>query len=561
MSVLAAERLFMLDFKHSTIYQIYLKSFQDSNGDGIGDLSGIIQRLPYLKELGVEYLWLTPFFTSPQNDNGYDVMDYCAIDSLYGTMQDFETLVNLANEYGIGIILDMVFNHTSRQHEWFQKALAGDQYYKDYYIWKDPKPDGSLPTNWISKFGGSAWEYIPRYNQYYLHLFDKTQVDLNWKNPNVRHEMREILRFWMKKGVKGFRFDVVNLISKPEKYEDDNEGDGRRFYTDGPKIHEYLQELCIEVNRAGLITVGEMSSTSMEHCVRYSNPDERELSMCFNFHHLKVDYKDQQKWALMAPDFMQLKRLLNEWQLGMQEGNGWNALFWSNHDQPRILSRFGNDKEYHSQSAKMLATLMYLMRGTPYIFQGEEIGMTNAYFEEISQYADVESINFYHILLDQGKDKSEILNILKERSRDNSRTPMQWDSGQNAGFTSNVPWLSVNPNHRYINVDSMINKPDSIFSWYKQLIKLRRQSDVVALGSYTPMLEENCSLFAYRRDYDGQSLIVAANFTAKKVPLELSIDDNTKLKCLIGNYGSCEYTPQMALRPYEALVYKAVEVR
>lgn len=544
----------MWDFKHCTVYQIYCKSFQDSNGDGIGDLNGILYRLPYLKELGVEYIWLTPFFLSPQNDNGYDVMDYRETDPVYGSMQDFEMLVKRADACGIGIILDMVFNHTSTQHQWFQKALKGDQYYKNYYIWKDQNPDGSLPTNWESKFGGPVWEYVPQYGQYYLHLFDKTQADLNWRNPNVRREMRDILRFWMGKGVKGFRFDVVNLLSKPEKYENDFEGDGRRFYTDGPDIHEYLRELCAEVNDAGLITVGEMSSTSIEHCIRYSNPKERELSMCFSFHHLKVDYRQQEKWALQPPDFMQLKKLLNDWQLGMQNGDGWNALFWSNHDQPRILSRFGNDQEYHSQSAKMLAAVMYLMRGTPYIYQGEEIGMTNAYFEDISQYRDVESINYYNILSGKGIAKEEILNILQERSRDNSRTPMQWDSGENAGFSSGTPWLAVNPNHNRINVQSVMQQPDSIFAWYKQLIQLRKQSDTVALGSYKPLLEENNSVFAFCREYNESRMLVIANFTADHVQVLLPEEETHAMQCIMSNYYTRSCSRQMSLKPYETII-------
>lgn len=546
----------MLEFKHSTVYQIYCKSFQDSNGDGIGDLNGAIRRLPYLKALGVEYIWLTPFFASPQNDNGYDVMDYRAIDPLYGSMADFEMLVDLAGACGIGIMLDMVFNHTSTLHEWFQKALTGDRHYKNYYIWKDPHPDGSLPTNWVSKFGGPVWEYVPQYGQYYLHLFDKTQADLNWKNPDVRREMRDILRFWMGKGVKGFRFDVVNLLSKPEKYENDFVGDGRRFYTDGPNIHAYLRELCAEVNEAGLVTVGEMSSTSIEHCVRYSNPKERELSMCFSFHHLKVDYRNQDKWALQAPDFMQLKKLLNDWQLGMQRGGGWNALFWSNHDQPRILSRFGNDREYHDQSAKMLAAVMYLMRGTPYIFQGEEIGMTNAYFKDISQYEDVESVNYYNILLGKGVDKEEILNILRERSRDNARTPMQWDSGPNAGFSGAIPWLAANPNHSRINVQSAVRKPDSVFAWYKQLIELRKRSHTVALGSYKPLLADDNRVFAYCREYNESRLIVIANFTADVVAVEPPAQEAHDLQCVMSNYQSRSYTRQMSLEPYETVIYQ-----
>lgn len=393
-----------MEFKRQTVYQIYPKSFNDSNGDGLGDLKGVTDKLLYLKELGIDYIWLTPFFISPQNDNGYDVADYRNIDPRYGTIEDAENLISEAGKLDIGIMLDMVFNHTSTEHEWFKKAMEGDPKYMDYYIFRDPKPDGSAPTNWVSKFGGNAWEYVPKFNKYYLHLFDKTQADLNWENPQVREELKDILKFWQNKGVKGFRFDVVNLISKPDVFEDDFEGDGRRFYTDGIRVHQYLKELCRDsgLNENGMMTVGEMSSTTIDNCIRYSNPEEKELSMCFSFHHLKVDYKNGNKWELQPCDFMALKNLLNKWQTGMEEGNGWNALFWCNHDQPRVLSRFGNDKNYPTESAEMLATMIHLMRGTPYVYQGEEIAMTNAYFEDISQYKDVESLNYFKILKDDG---------------------------------------------------------------------------------------------------------------------------------------------------------------
>ena len=372
----------MVNFSKSCVYQIYIKSFKDSNGDGIGDLGGIIEKLDYIKELGVDYIWITPFFRSPLNDNGYDVSDYRNIDPVFGSMQDLEKLISEADKRGIGLMLDMVFNHTSTEHEWFQKALTGDKKYMDYYYFIDGKPD-SPPTNWESKFGGSAWEYVPKLKKWYLHLFDVTQADLNWNNPEVRAELKDVLRFWKNKGIKGFRFDVINLVSKPDKLEDDYEGDGRRFYTDGPRIHEFLKELVQDSGISDMLTVGEMSSTSIDNCIRYSNPAEKELSMCFSFHHLKVDYSNGNKWSLMKPDFKKLKELLVSWQVGMQDGGGWNAVFWCNHDQPRAVSRFGDDVKYRAESAKALAAVIHLMRGTPYIFQGEEFGMTNAGFTSI----------------------------------------------------------------------------------------------------------------------------------------------------------------------------------
>lgn len=426
----------MKDFKKSVVYQIYPKSFNDSNGDGIGDLRGIIEKLDYLQELGVDYIWITPFYVSPQRDNGYDIADYYNIDPIFGTMNDFEDLSTECKKRNINIMLDMVFNHTSTENEWFKKAMSGDQKYKNFYIFKEGK-DKEPPTNWVSKFGGSAWQYVDKFNEYYLHLFDVTQGDLNWENEDVRNEIYKIVNFWMDKGVKGFRFDVINLISKPEVFENDYEGDGRRFYTDGHKIHKYLKELNKETfgKNKDIITVGEMSSTTIDNCIKYSNPDEKELSMVFNFHHLKVDYENGNKWTLMDFDFMKLKDIFKQWQEGMQKCNGWNAVFWCNHDQPRAVSRFGDDKKYHSESAKMLATCIHLMRGTPYIYQGEEFGMTNPYFDSISEYRDVESINYYNILKQKGVEEDEIIKILQSKSRDNSRTPLQWNSQKNAGFT------------------------------------------------------------------------------------------------------------------------------
>ena len=486
----------MADFSNKVIYQIYPKSFKDSNGDGIGDLRGVAEKLDYLKDLGVDYLWLTPFFVSPQRDNGYDVADYRNIDPMFGTMEDLDNLIAEGEKRNIGLMFDMVFNHTSTSHEWFRRALAGEKKYQDYYIFKEGAPD-QPPTNWQSKFGGSAWEYVSSLGKWYLHLFDVTQADLNWKNPEVREELKEVIRFWKAKGVKGFRFDVVNLISKPEIWEDDFEGDGRKFYTDGPYVHEYLKELVRDTGIEDYVTVGEMSSTTLEHCIRYSGAEEKELSMCFNFHHLKVDYKDGNKWELMEPDYMELKVIFEKWQMGMQRGNAWNALFWCNHDQPRIVSRFGNEGEYWKESAKMLAGMIHLMRGTPYIYQGEEIGMTNPHYTSIEQYADVESRNYYEILLNEGKTKEEALEILAARSRDNSRTPMQWTDERYCGFSDTKPWIPVSDNFEKINVKKQKQDRDSILEFYKKLIMLRKEKEVIARGNIEFMEVENAGVLAY----------------------------------------------------------------
>jgi trehalose-6-phosphate hydrolase len=550
----------MKDFKNSVIYQIYPKSFKDSNGDGIGDLKGVTESIDYLKKLGVDYIWLTPFYISPQKDNGYDVADYKNIDPVFGTMEDFEQMVKKAKEYGIEIMLDLVLNHTSTEHKWFKKALNGDEKYKDYYIFRKPK-NGKEPTNWVSKFGGSAWEYIEEFDEYYLHLFHVSQADLNWDNPELRKEIYDIVNFWIDKGVTGFRLDVINLISKPDKLEDDLIGDGRRFYTDGPRIHQYLKEL--NKNTFGLkkdiITVGEMSSTDIENCIKYSNPREEELSMVFNFHHLKVDYKDGEKWSLMDFDFIELKRILIQWQVDMEKGNGWNALFWSNHDQPRIVSRFGNDREYLKESAKMLGTAIHMLRGTPYIYQGEEIGMTNPYFDDIEDYRDVESIQYYNILKDKGMKHEEIIKILQSKSRDNSRTPMQWNDKENGGFTTGKPWISVNPNYKDINVEKALKDRSSIFYHYKKLINLRKQYSVISHGSFLPILEEHPDIFAYMRIYKGEKLLVINNFYARETIFQLpeAIDlEGYNIKILISNYkNSSKYIKSIRLRPYESIVY------
>ena len=544
----------MYDFHKSVVYQCYFKSFYDSNGDGVGDLRGVTAKLDYLQKLGVDYIWLNPFFPSPQRDNGYDVADYCAVDPRFGTMADFEELSREAEKRGIRLMLDMVFNHTSTEHEWFQKALAGDPDYEDYYIWREGGPDGTPPNNWESKFGGNAWQYVPEKGKWYLHLFDPTQADLNWENPRVRKELQNVIRFWMGKGVKGFRFDVVNLISKGS-YESDDQGDGRRFYTDGPRVHEFLHELNEATfgTDAEIITVGEMSSTSMENCYKYAGADTGELSMVFSFHHLKVDFVGNEKWVLVPFDFQKLKDILFSWQTGMSDHNAWNAVFWCNHDQPRVVSRFGDEGEYWKPSAKMLGTVIHCLRGTPYVYQGEEIGMTNPGFTSLDQYRDVESINHFHILRDRGLHEDSAYDILRVHSRDNSRTPMQWDASEGGGFSGAEPWISMNPNHKTINAASQVDDPDSIFAHYRKLIALRKQYDVIANGDFAPLDMAHPSVLAYTRRTDREDLVVINNFYRKEADWTCPVDLDG-FTCLLSNYADSAVQTKLHLRPYESLV-------
>ena len=545
----------MTDFRKSTVYQIYPRSFYDTNGDGFGDLKGVTAKLDYIKELGVDYIWMTPFFVSPQYDNGYDVEDYYNIDPRYGTMEDFEELSKEAEKRGIKLMLDMVFNHTSSNHEWFQKALAGDEKYKNFYIFKKGKADGSAPTNWESKFGGNAWEYVPEMDEYYLHLFHVKQPDLNWDNPEVREEVKKIVRFWMEKGVKGFRFDVVNLISK-DKYEDDFEGDGRRFYTDGPNIHKYLKELNEGSfgQDAEIITVGEMSSTSMENCFGYAGADSNELSMVFSFHHLKVDFMGNEKWVLVPVDFMKLKKIIFEWQTGMAENNAWNAVFWCNHDQPRPVSRFGDEGKYWKTSAKMLATIIHGLRGTPYIYQGEEIGMTNTDFTKIEQFKDVESLNHYEILQQKGLSKEDALRIIQIHSRDNGRTPMQWNGETHSGFTTGTPWIGVNENYSEINAQIQLQDETSVFHYYKTLVAMRKEYDIIAYGDIKPMDAKHSNVFAYERTYGEESLLVVCNFYKNEVKWNTARELNG-YEVILGNYQDQKIEKdEITLRPYEAMM-------
>lgn len=549
------------DFRKSTVYQIYPKSFCDTNKDGLGDLRGVIEKLDYIKELGVDYIWLTPFFVSPQNDNGYDVEDYYNIDPRYGSMEDVEELIAEADKRGMGLMFDMVFNHVSTRHEWFKKAMEGDPYYKDFFFFRKGKADGSAPTNWESKFGGNAWEYVEKFDEYYLHLFDVTQADLNWDNANVRKEVQKIVRFWMGKGVKGFRFDVINLISKAA-IEDDETGDGRKYYTDGPNIHKYLKELHDMTfgTDTEIVTVGEMSSTTIENCYQYAGHDTGELSMVFSFHHLKVDFMGNEKWVLVPADFQKLKDIIFQWQTGMAEHNAWNAVFWCNHDQPRVVSRFGDEGKYWKESAKMLGTIIHGLRGTPYVYQGEELGMTNTDFKDISQFKDVESLNHYQILQDKGMSPSDALRIVQVHSRDNGRTPMQWDDTKYAGFSaedSKEPWIGVNGNYTKINAAEQLKDGDSIFHYYQKLIALRKELDVISCGDIEPLAQKDPSVFAYRRTYEGHELIVAANFYGKEYEWK-DAPDLDGFQKILGNY---EDEPEVCgekssagvrMRPYEA---------
>ena len=535
-------------WQNGVIYQIYPKSFQDTTGSGTGDLRGVTQRLDYLKTLGIDAIWLTPFYISPQVDNGYDVANYTAIDPAYGTLDDFDELVAEAHPRGIRIVLDMVFNHTSTQHAWFRESLNKASPYRQFYIWRDGTPE-QLPNNWRSKFGGNAWRWHAESEQYYLHLFAPEQADLNWENPAVRAELKKVCEFWADRGVDGLRLDVINLISKDQDFPDDNIGDGRRFYTDGPRIHEYLQEMSRDVfTPRNLMTVGEMSSTSLENCQQYASLDGRELSMTFNFHHLKVDYPGGEKWTLAKPDFVALKTLFRHWQQGMHN-KAWNALFWCNHDQPRIVSRFGDEGEYRVHAAKMLGMVLHGMQGTPYIYQGEELGMTNPHFSRITDYRDVESLNMFAELRASGREPDELLAILASKSRDNGRTPMQWDASHNAGFTEGEPWIGVCDNYETVNARAALDDADSVFYTYQSLIRLRKTLPVLTWGDYEDLLPEHPSLWCYRRQWQGQTLMVVANLS--NTPQEWQTEAlSDKSQVLMSNYPAPQTT---SLRPFEAV--------
>lgn len=537
-----------MTFKDKVIYQIYPKSYRDSNGDGIGDLAGIKEKLPYLHELGIDMIWLNPIYPSPQKDNGYDISNYIAIDPLFGTMEEFESLVAEAKSYQIEIMLDMVLNHVSIEHEWFQKALTGDPFYQDFFILRDE------PTDWVSKFGGNAWAPFGDTGKYYLHLYDKTQADLNWRNEAVQEELFKVVRFWMSKGVKGFRFDVINVIGKDEVLKNNSENQGKPEYTDKPITHTYLQRLNKETfgQDAEIITVGEMSSTTVENCILYTEPSRNELSMVFNFHHLKVDYENGDKWTTPPFDFEELKRLFHTWGEEMSAGNGWNALFLNNHDQPRALNRFVAVDTYRKQGAEMLATMIHLNRGTPYIYMGEEIGMIDPDFDSIADYVDVECLNAYHLLLEKGLSKKEAFRRIKAKSRDNSRTPMQWTADENAGFTLGKPWLKVAESYGDINVEKELASPQSIFNYYQKLIRLRKQYPVIALGSYQAYQPEHPQVYSFLRQYEEKKVIVFTNFYGKETTISLP-EEFLDSKILIDNYDGTIVERELKLKPYQAI--------
>ena len=552
----------MTKLGQKVIYQIYPKSFYDSNNDGFGDLQGIIAKIDYLKKLNIDMIWFNPFYVSPQNDNGYDIADYYKIDKRFGTMKDFEEMVAKLKEANIGVMLDMVLNHCSTEHEWFQKALAGDEKYQKYFYLRPAKADGSLPTNWQSKFGGPAWEKFGDTDLYYLHLYDKTQADLDWHNPDVRAEAAKIVNFWKEKGVAGFRFDVLNVIGKDEVLVDSIDPDHEKpLYTDTPIVHKYIKEL--NRNTFGtdpeIVTVGEMSSTTIPNSIEYTNPDEHELSMVFTFHHLKVDYDNGEKWSKVPFNFMELKSLLSTWQTEMDKGHGWNALFWNNHDQPWALNRFGDPVNYREKSAEMLATSLHLLRGTPYIYMGEELGMIDPHYKSIDDYVDVEALNGYQMLLDKGVDKDRAFEIVVSKSRDNSRVPMHWDDSKYAGFSNVKPWLMPTDQDE-INVEKELASGE-IFNHYQKLINLRKTEPLIYAGHFKELLPDNKQVFAYERYLDDstEKLVVFNNFYGNEVTVDLPAEYQDKdCTTLVDNYQNeiQKTSKQITLQPYESLAIK-----
>lgn len=548
-----------MSMRNAVIYQIYPKSFYDSTGSGTGDLRGIIEKVPYITSLGVDMVWFNPFFISPQNDNGYDIADYYNIDPTMGSMADVEELIAALTAEGVGVMFDMVLNHVSIEHEWFQRALAGEQEYQDFFYLRPLQEDGSLPTNWESKFGGKSWSQFGETDLYYLHLYDTTQADLNWHNPRVRQELFKVVNFWADKGVRGFRFDVLNVIGKDTILHDAAPGENDKLlYTDTERVHPWVQELNRETfgSLEGAITVGEMSSTTIKSSVRYTNPANRELDMVFSFHHLKVDYVDGQKWSDTPFRFMELKQLLTDWAVGIQAGGGWQASFFNNHDQPRALNRFGDAGTYRVQSAQMLAAATHLTRGTPYIYMGEEIGMTDPVYESMDDYVDIESHNAYKILCNEGIHPADAFKIITKKSRDNSRTPMQWTSGANAGFTSGKPWLRPT-SHAEINVEAE-EREGQILPFYRRLVQLRHDMPLIAEGTYEPFAREHESVYAFVREHEGQRLLVLNNFYGTETSLKIPADFATG-SVLLSNYGQTELGETLTLAPYQTLAILASE--
>ena len=548
-------------WKESVVYQIYPRSFCDSNGDGIGDLNGITGKLDYLKELGIDVIWLSPVYKSPNDDNGYDISDYQAIMDEFGTMEDFDRMLATAHEKGIKIMMDLVVNHTSDEHKWFiESRKSTDNPYRDYYIWRPAKEDGSLPNNWGSCFSGPAWEYDKTTDMYFLHLFSKKQPDLNWDNPAVRQDVFDMMNWWLKKGVDGFRMDVISLISKEPGLPDKEPGiNGYATFNvsaNGPHVHEYLQEMRQKaLNNADTITVGECSGVTLEEAKKYARSDEKELNMVFQFEHMDVDSDEKSgKWTTRKMDLRNLKKILTRWQKGLQD-IAWNSLYWENHDQPRSVSRFGNDSdEYREISAKMLATCIHMMQGTPYVYQGEELGMTNCPFNTLDNFRDLESINAFHELTEQGKmTEEDMMAAIGYKGRDNARTPMQWDDSAYAGFSTTNPWIMVNPNYTKINAKDQVNREDSVFKYYQKLIKLRHESELIVYGTYDLILDDDKDIYAYIRTLGDEKLIVYCNFSENTREVELP-EEFTNGKVLISNYIDAKVNHKITLRPYEAIV-------
>ena len=551
-------------WKKSVVYQIYPRSFCDSDGDGIGDLNGITGKLDYLKELGADVIWLSPVYESPNDDNGYDISDYQAVMKDFGTMADFDRMLEEIHARGMKLVMDLVVNHTSDEHPWFQESRKGkDNPYRDYYIWKKPK-EGKEPNNWGSCFGGPAWEYEESSGEYYLHLFSVKQPDLNWENPQVRREVYRMMNWWLDKGVDGFRMDVISLISKDPDFPDGPAGitgyAAFNYCANGPRVHEYLQEMRREVlDGRDTITVGECSGVTLEEALKYASCDGKELSMVFQFEHVDLDFDEKgNKWTDRKCRLTELKEVLSRWQTGLY-GKAWNSLFWCNHDQPRVVSRFGNDSpEYREVSAKMLAVCLHMMQGTPYIYQGEELGMTNVPFKGIADFRDLDSINAYWELTGKGIFKEEeMLRFLRYKSRDNARTPMQWDASPNAGFTEGEPWIMVNPNYGEINAADQSGREDSVFSFYKELVKLRKEKPVIVNGEYRLLDPESEDVFVYERSFHEEHLLVVCSFAEKellwRLPEEMA---GQAAKRVIGNYEGQQWGPELMLRPYEASVWE-----
>lgn len=554
-------------WKESVVYQIYPRSFNDSNGDGIGDIPGITEKLDYLKDLGIDVIWLGPVYKSPNDDNGYDISDYRNIMDEFGTMEDWEKLLDEVHRRGMKLIMDLVVNHSSDEHQWFQESRKSkDNPYRDYYIWR-PGKNGKEPNNWEATFSGSAWQYDEGTDEYYLHLFSKKQPDLNWENPKLRQEIYDLMKWWLDKGIDGFRMDVINFISKVPDLPDAPNPEGKRYvgggqyFMNGPRVHEFLHEMNVEaLSKYDIMTVGEMPGVDVDEAKKYTDPERQELQMVFQFEHMDLDSGPGGKWDLKPLDLRDLKKSLSRWQTGLH-GVGWNSLYWNNHDQPRIVSRWGNDKEYRVVSAKMLGTCLHMMQGTPYIFQGEEIGMTNIKFDSIDDYRDIEILNMYKEKVEQeGADPKKVMESIYVKGRDNARTPFQWNASENAGFTTGEPWIKINPNYKEINAEQAVSDENSIYHYYRRLVELRKKHDLIVYGDYELILPEHDKIFAYTRTLEGEKLLVVTNFSGENVEFKLPEDVKFQAKeILIGNYPQHEQEgdyQEFTLKPYEARVYK-----